>query len=276
MSSKQVLALLCGLSTAGHVLAAPVETSLRPKARPGSGATVEQVATLNLRPRARPADLGLDADTKVTRVSTPNAAFDRWIKGFRGRALARGIKPRVFDAAFRNVGYNTEVIEKDRNQTEFKSQIWDYLDNAAAPPKVSEGQRALRKHQRTLRRIEQTYGIEPKVVVAVWGLESRYGTKMGTYSVIEALATLAYEGRRGAFFESQLVAALKILQSGDVRLANFSGSWAGAMGHTQFIPTSYLAYAVDFTGDGKRDIWSDNPADALASTAAYLRRFGWI
>ncbi|MEO0749809.1 MAG: lytic murein transglycosylase, partial [Pseudomonadota bacterium] len=120
------------------------------------------------------------------------------------------------------------------------------------------------------------YGVEAEVVVAVWGLESRYGTRMGDYPMIDAMATLAFDGRRGAFFESQLIAALRILQSGDVNVGNFTGSWAGAMGHTQFIPTSYLAYAVDFTGDGKRDIWSkNNPADALASTAAYLKRFGW-
>ena len=112
--------------------------------------------------------------------------------------------------------------------------------------------------------------------MAVWGLESNYGTFRGKGDVIQSLATLAYDGRRGAFFEQQLIAALKILQSGDTAPRNMTGSWAGAMGHTQFIPTSYLEYAVDFTGDGKRDIWSDDPTDALASTAAYLAKFGWV
>jgi membrane-bound lytic murein transglycosylase B len=134
---------------------------------------------------------------------------------------------------------------------------------------------ALRRHARTLRRIESRFGVEKEVVTAVWGLESTYGTRRGDIPLIESLATLSFDGRRGAFFEKQLIAALKILQSGDVSPRDMKGSWAGAMGHTQFIPTSYQAYAVDFTGDGKRDIWSDDPADALASTAAYLKRFGW-
>jgi membrane-bound lytic murein transglycosylase B len=181
----------------------------------------------------------------------------------------------VFDRAFRGVQYNTSVIQKDRNQSEFKSQIWDYLDSAASPVRVKNGQEALRKHRRTLTRIEQKYGVEKEVVAAVWGLESTYGERRGDIPLIEALATLSFDGRRGKFFESQLIAALKILQAGDVGPADMKGSWAGAMGHTQFIPTSYLAYAVDFTGDGKRDIWSDDPSDALASTAAYLKRFGW-
>ena len=276
---KWVILAVCAMT--GLAAAAPVEKSLRPQARPGSvevvtrAAAVVAVPVRTLRPQARPS--GLNTDTEgVIRVASSNAAFDRWIKGFRGRALARGIKPKVFDRAFHNVRYNSDVIAKDRNQVEFKSKIWDYLDNAAAPPRVDEGKKALRNHRRVLTRIEQRYGVEKEVVAAVWGLESRYGTRMGTYNMIEALATLAFDGRRGAFFEKQLIAALKILQSGDVSVGDFDGSWAGAMGHTQFIPTSYLAYAVDFNGDGKRDIWSGNPGDALASTAAYLKRFGWI
>ena len=127
-----------------------------------------------------------------------------------------------------------------------------------------------------LTQIERTYGVDKEVVTAVWGLESAYGEYRGDHNMIEALATLAYDGRRGLFFEKQLIAALKILQSGDTTAAKMKGSWAGAMGHTQFIPTSYQAFAVDFTGDGRRDIWSDNPADALASTAAYLKKHGWV
>ncbi len=167
------------------------------------------------------------------------------------------------------------MIEKDRNQSEFTKAIWDYLDSAVSDSRVSNGKAALRQNRRLLDQIEARYGVDKEVVVAVWGLESSYGTYRGDTPLIEALATLAFDGRRGSFFESQLIAALKIVQAGDVDPRQMTGSWAGAMGHTQFIPTSYLAYAVDFTGDGKRDIWSDNPADALASTAAYLARFGW-
>ncbi len=204
-----------------------------------------------------------------------NAALQRWIAGFRSRALSNGISARTFDRAFRNVSYNSGVIERDRNQSEFTQQIWDYLDNAASDTRVRNGQRALRQNRRVLEQIEARYGVEAEVVAAVWGLESAYGNYRGDTPIIEALATLAYDGRRGRFFEQQLIAALQILESGDTTPANMIGSWAGAMGHTQFIPTSYLAYAQDFTGDGRRDIWSDNPADALASTAAYLSRFGW-
>ncbi|MGB0958691.1 MAG: lytic murein transglycosylase [Halocynthiibacter sp.] len=208
-------------------------------------------------------------------VSTSNTGLKNWISGFRNRALAKGIRGGVFDRAFRGVRYNRDVIKKDRNQAEFKKQIWEYLDSAVSPKRVKNGKSALRKNRRVLRKIEAKYGVEKEIVAAVWGLESSYGTRRGDIPLIEALATLAYDGRRGKFFEAQLIAALKIIQSGDVAPRNMTGSWAGAMGHTQFIPTSYLAYAQDFTGDGKRDIWSDNPADALASTAAYLARFGW-
>ncbi|MEL7281412.1 MAG: lytic murein transglycosylase [Pseudomonadota bacterium] len=281
MSRIWIAATLSGLM-ATQGMAEALDSSLRPQARPGAQVIqVAQATTLptitRLRPQIRPEDLSSDTvETEVLPVASNPPEFDRWIRSFRGRALAQGISPQVFDRAFRNARYNPEVISKDRNQAEFKSQIWDYLDNAVAPPRVSEGQAALRKHRRVLERIEATYGVEAEVVVAVWGLESRYGTRMGDYPMIDAMATLAFDGRRGKFFESQLIAALKILQSGDVNVGKFTGSWAGAMGHTQFIPTSYLAYAVDFTGDGKRDIWTKNkPDDALASTAAYLKRFGW-
>ncbi len=208
-------------------------------------------------------------------VAASNARFDQWIKGFRGRALARGIKGGVFDRAFRGVKYDPEIIVKDRHQSEFTKQIWDYLDSAASPVRVKNGRAALRKYGRILDRIEARYGVEKEVVAAIWGVESAYGEQRGDVDIIQALATLAYDGRRGKFFEAQLIAALKIIQSGDVRPRGMKGSWAGAMGHTQFIPTSYLAYAQDFNGDGKRDIWSKDPTDALASTASYLAKFGW-
>lgn len=203
------------------------------------------------------------------------AGLDRWIAGFRARALARGISARTFDRAFRGVSYNAYVVEKDRTQGEFTKAIWDYLDKAVSDDRVSNGRDALRKQARVLKAVEAKYGVDRQVVAAIWGLESAYGKVRGDIPLIEALATLAYDGRRGGFFEDQLIAALKIIEAGNVTPERMTGSWAGAMGHTQFMPTSYLAYAVDFTGDGKRDIWSDDPSDALASTAAYLARFGW-
>jgi lytic murein transglycosylase len=222
----------------------------------------------------RPLAAALEAQNPMN-VAASDKGLQRWLAGYKSRALKAGISATVLDRAFRGVQYNADVIKKDRNQSEFTKTIWDYLDSAASEARIKNGKAALSKHKSKLQKIEARYGVDKEVVVAVWGLESAYGTFKGSTPVIEALATLAYDGRRGEFFEEQLTAALKILQSGDVSAQNMTGSWAGAMGHTQFIPTSYLSYAVDFTGDGKRDIWSEDPTDALASTAAYLKRSGW-
>ena len=203
------------------------------------------------------------------------AAFLSWVEGFRPRALAAGISESTWARATAGIRYNPRVVESDRNQAEFTKKLWQYLEGAVSDTRLREGRAALARQAAVLEAIEKRYGVEKEVVVAIWGMESNYGAKRGNVLIIPALATLAYDGRRGEFFGKQLIAALKILQAGDTDPAHMTGSWAGAMGHTQFIPTSYLAYAVDFTGDGKRDIWSDNPADALASTAAYLARSGW-
>lgn len=221
--------------------------------------------------------VGTPARSSITPGMVPvaNAGFDTWVAGFRNRALSRGIAPATFDAAFRGAGFLPGVIERDRNQTEFSRTLEDYLAIAASPERIAKGKAALSAQRGVLSAIEARYGVEAEVVAAVWGLESQYGERRGDIPVISALSTLAYDGRRGAFFEQQLIAALRILQNGDTSPSNMTGSWAGAMGHTQFIPTSYLEFAVDFTGDGRRDIWSENPADALASTAAYLSRSGW-
>ncbi|MBK5927697.1 lytic murein transglycosylase [Rhodobaculum claviforme] len=204
-----------------------------------------------------------------------SASFQRWIEAFRPRALSAGITPATFDQAFRQVSFLPDVIARDQRQAEFVRPIWEYLDGAVSDARIANGRAMLREHRATLDAIEARFGVEREVVVAVWGLESSFGRIRGTTPVIPAMATLAYEGRRRAFFETQLIGALRILQSGDTTPERMVGSWAGAMGHTQFIPTSYLAYAVDFTGDGRRDIWSDDPSDALASAANYLARHGW-
>ncbi|MGS4944889.1 lytic murein transglycosylase [Meridianimarinicoccus sp. RP-17] len=205
----------------------------------------------------------------------PNAGFDGWLAGFRGRARAQGVSPTVVDRALADAGFLPGVVERDRNQTEFTRSLDDYLAIAASDKRVTDGRAALRQYRGALDAISARFGVEPEVITAIWGLESSYGTRRGDIPVVSAVATLAYDGRRGAFFEQQLVAALKILEAGDTTPERMVGSWAGAMGHTQFIPTSYLAFAVDFTGDGRRDIWSDDPSDALASAAAYLQRSGW-
>jgi lytic murein transglycosylase len=255
------------------------EESLRPELRPDrdvvtrAGPVLVFASAAVLRPQLRPVILSASPGLQDTGA---NAGFQTWIKGFQARAVAQGIGTNTFDSAFRGVRYDPDVIKRDRNQSEFTKTIWDYLDSAASDTRIENGKSALRKHNAKLEAIEARYGVDKEVVVAVWGLESAYGNFKGSNDVVQSLATLAYDGRRGEFFEAQLVAALKILQNGDTSPRNMTGSWAGAMGHTQFIPTSYLEYAVDFTGDGKRDIWSDDPSDALASTAAYLARFGWV
>jgi len=236
-----------------------------------SGATQAALET-SIRPTARPAT----ATPEVIVVAQTNPQFSAWIKSFRAKALSKGISASTYDKAFRGVTYNAYVVGKDRNQSEFTKQIWDYLDTATSDTRVKNGRAALRRHRNLLRRIEAKYGVDSQIVLAIWGLESAYGAHMGEINIIEALATLAFDGRRRKFFEAQLIAALGIIQNGDVQPRNMTGSWAGAMGHTQFIPTSYVAFAQDFRGDGRRDIWQTDPADGLASTANYLARHGWV
>ncbi|MDA7429467.1 lytic murein transglycosylase [Primorskyibacter aestuariivivens] len=277
---KSVFTILVAGLLAADAQAAAIDRSLRPVARPVSDQTESRPTDLavvqSLRPRVRPAVLSRPEPTAAPVDPAKTAGLRDWSRGFRQRALAQGVSAAVFDRAFRDVRYNADVIARDSNQSEFVKPIWDYLASAASDKRIANGKEMLVQHRNTLAEIEDRYGVAREVVVAVWGMESAYGEYRGSINVVEALATLAYDGRRGRFFEQQLIAALKILQNGDTAPSAMTGSWAGAMGHTQFIPTSYEAYAVDFRGDGRRDIWSDDPTDALASTAAYLSRFGWI
>ncbi len=214
---------------------------------------------------------GLPSDLRPT----ANAGYDQWVASFQTRALNQGISEATLRNAFRGTGYLPGVVKRDRNQVEFKRTLEDYLSIAASDERVTKGRAAYARHRGTLNQLEAEYGVSAEIITAIWGLESFYGERKGDVPVISSTSTLAYDGRRGSFFEKQLIAALQILQNGDIPASRMNGSWAGAMGHTQFIPTSYLAFAVDFTGDGRRDIWSDDPTDALASTAAYLQRNGW-
>ncbi|WP_386679269.1 lytic murein transglycosylase [Loktanella sp. R86503] len=223
-----------------------------------------------LRPELRPAVMSARTYAMVS-----DAGFDAWVRAFRPRALAAEILAPTFDAAFAGAGFIPDSIALDRNQAEFIKPLADYMATAASDDRVATGRAMLAQHGDLLKRIEAAYGVDRHVVLAVWGMESNFGARRGDVPLISTLATLSYDGRRGRFFEQQLIAALKILQRGDTVPQSMTGSWAGAMGHTQFMPTSYAAYAVDFTGDGRRDIWADDPSDALASTAAYLAHFGW-
>ena len=209
-----------------------------------------------------------------TTLVQPAQSFSEWQADFRTQALKAGINPQVFDNAFAGITPDMSVIKADRSQPEFSRPVWEYLDGALSPLRVRNGQRLLEQNAELLSRIEQRYGVDRQALVSVWGMESNFGSFQGNKSVIRSLATLAYEGRRPEFAQSQLIAALKIIQEGDISPDKMLGSWAGAMGQTQFIPTTYETHAVDFDGDGRRDIWNSS-ADALASTAHYLQSSGW-
>lgn len=204
-----------------------------------------------------------------------NAAYDDWLTAFRPRAQAQGITSATLNRAFRGAGFLPGVVTRDRNQVEFRRTLEDYLAIAASDERVEKGRQAYARHRRTLSAIEERFGVDATIFTAIWGLESFFGERQGLIPVISATSTLAFEGRRGRYFERELIAALRIVQNGDIPARQMTGSWAGAMGHTQCMPTVFQEYAVDFTGDGRRDIWSADPTDALATTANYLSRHGW-
>ncbi len=206
-------------------------------------------------------------------------AFAAFVRNLWPEAQARGVSRRVFDAAFAGVTPDDDVIAKATRQPEFHKPIWDYLDGAVSDTRMENGKAMLVQHARLLDRIEATYGVPRQYVIAVWGMESSYGAVLQNPKIVKdnirSLATLAYAGgKRAKYGRTQLLASLHILERGDVDPRHMTGSWAGAMGHTQFIPTTYEAYAVDFDGDGRRNIWTSIP-DALASTANYLAKMGW-
>jgi membrane-bound lytic murein transglycosylase B len=206
--------------------------------------------------------------------------FDRWVRDFWPAAKAAGVSRSIYDAAFRGVTPDPEVLEKASNQAEFATPLWDYVSKRVSEKRIEGGRDALVRHRALLDRIESRYGVDRHILVAIWGMESYYGEVLSNSKivkgVIRSLATLAYgDRRRQKFGRQQLIAALKILQRGDISIEGMTGSWAGAMGHTQFIPTTYEAYAVDFDGDGRRDLWN-SPADAIGSAANYLKKAGWV
>ncbi len=206
--------------------------------------------------------------------------FDRWVRDFWPAASAEGISRGTFEAAFAGVTPDPEVLEKAKFQPEFVRPMWDYIASAASEKRVASGRAMLAQHAALLDRIEARYGVDRHILVAIWGMESSYGEVLAdpriVKGVVRSLATLAWgDPRRAKFGRQQLIAALQIVERGDISISGLTGSWAGAMGHTQFIPTTYQAYAVDFDGDGRRDMWS-TPVDALASAGNYLDKSGWV
>lgn len=226
------------------------------------------------------AALSLLSTVLAPQAALADAGFQKWVQGFYGTAAKSGISKSTYNKAFKGVtAPDPRVLEKARFQPEFTTKVWDYLDSRVNPYTIAKGREMEARHARTLAAIERKFGVSASVLLAIWSMESNYGEILSKtdrlHYVPQALATLAYGDRRRAkFARNQLVAALKILQSGDITTRQMTGSWAGAMGHTQFIPTSYLAFAVDADGNGSRDIWNSIP-DALATAANLLKKNGW-
>ncbi len=202
------------------------------------------------------------------------ADFDTCLDGLRSSATAGGVSGEVFERATRGLQPNPDVIASSLYQPEFKTAIWDYLAGLVDDERVADGQAMMRQWHDALASAQSRFGVDAATVTAVWGVESNFGRSFGSKPVVQSLATLACEGRRKDYFRREFVAALKILQAGDIDPARFTGSWAGAFGHTQFMPSTFLSTAVDGDGDGRRDLIGSAP-DAVASTANYLRKAGW-
>ena len=204
----------------------------------------------------------------------PLPPFNEWLADLRADAVARGIRPEILDAALANVQPVTQVLDRDRTQAEFTLDLNAYLNRRLAPATVKMAREMYARHKALVQRVGDTYAVDPRLLIAVWGLESNFGRFAGVRPTIPTLATLAYDPRRGPMFRNELLNALEILNRGDIELPRLRGSWAGALGQPQFMPSSYLRYAQDFDGDGRRDIWTSLP-DVFASIAYYLQQHGW-
>jgi membrane-bound lytic murein transglycosylase B len=214
------------------------------------------------------------ASQHPVRALAADADFAGFIAAVRRDALAQGVRAGTVDVALRRAEFLPHVIELDRKQPEHTMTLGGFLEKVVTQQKISDGRAALAENGALLSRVQQRFNVQPRFIVALWAVESDFGRVMGNYSVVSALATLAFEGRRAAYFRPELIAALRIIDQGNVRTEAMLGSWAGAMGQCQFMPSTFLSYAVDFDGDGRRDIWSDR-ADVLGSIANYIGRLGW-
>ena len=202
-------------------------------------------------------------------------SFAEWLAGVKAEALSRGIKPDVLDEALATVEGPLQVaIDRDRAQPEHVLSLESYVTRVLSAKNIAAGREMYARHRAELDAVADRYGVPPRVIVGVWGIESSFGRFSGTWPTIAALATLGWDPRRPTFFRGELFKALEILNRGDIDVAHMKGSWAGAMGQTQFMPSSYLLFAEDFDGDGRRDIW-DTPVDVFASIANFLKSHGW-
>jgi len=201
-------------------------------------------------------------------------SFSAWLEEFKKDAITEGISPSTLEAAFADSEPLERVVELDRKQPESTMTLEQYLRNAVNPKRIKEGKEFYAENHKLLKKIGAEYGVQPSFIVALWGIETNYGRNMGGFDTIDALATLAFEGRRSEFFRTELINALKIIEAEDMAATELRGSWAGALGQCQFMPSSFLQFAVDYNKDGKRDIW-DTKSDVYASIANYLKSSGW-
>lgn len=220
------------------------------------------------------ASAGAAALAQTWPAGAAEESFASWLVGFRKRAQAEGITTATLDRALRGVQPIARVIELDQRQPEGRMSFVEYRGRVVNQKRIDRGIELLGQHRVLLERVRERFGVPPQYIVALWGIESNFGESRGRFDVIPSLATLAWDGRRRSFFEKELVAALKIIQQGHVQPDDMFGSWAGAMGQSQFMPSTFLAYAYDLDGDGRRDIWNSVP-DVFASMAHYLARAGW-
>ena len=200
--------------------------------------------------------------------------FEGWLDGVRAEGLRRGLKPATLESALSGIALIPRVIELDRHQPEFTLTFKQYMNRVVSARRVKKGRRKLRENRALLKAIGAKYRVQPRFIVALWGIETDFGRISGGFKVIPALVTLAYDGRRSAYFRRELFHALTIIDEGHITAKRMMGSWAGAMGQNQFMPSSFVKFAVDHDGDGRRNIWSD-PGDVFASTANYLSQAGW-
>ena len=201
--------------------------------------------------------------------------FDAWLAQFKKRAAAQGISPATISSALAGVSYDATVVRLDRSQKSFRLSFEEFYARRVGSALIRRGQALMRQHQGTLDRVEKRFGVPAPIIIAIWGLETNYGAdSSGKYSIIRSLATLSFDCRRSEFFTGHLLDALRIVDRGDLTLSQLRGGWAGEIGHTQFLPSGYYKYAVDFDGDGRRDLEHSVP-DMLASTANFLKGHGW-
>ena len=216
----------------------------------------------------------LAAPAQAARCGNDGAGFNAWKAEFMKEARKAKIKKSVLDRALAPVTYNPTVVRLDRNQKSFRLSLDQFMQKRGANQIIAKGKRLKAQNAALLKKIERRYGVPPGVLMAIWGMETAFGGFSGNMSVVRSLATLAYDCRRAKFFTNELLAALQIIQRGDMRSSQMIGAWAGEIGQTQFLASNYIKYAVDFDGDGRRDLIRSR-ADVLASTANYLKAHGW-